>query len=133
LDEALRIVESAGHVVASRHGPRGAGEKADYPDVAVAVARAVAAEPGAFGILVCGSGQGMAMTANRFRGVRAAVCSDPYSAAMARAHNDANVLCLGQRVVGPGVAELVLRAFLAGTFEGGRHAARVDKVNAAGG
>ena len=83
-------------------------------------------------MLVCGSGIGMSMAANRHPGVRAAVCTEAYAARMTRAHNDANVLCLGSRIVGPGVAEDVLRAFLEGGFEGGRHARRVAKIEPGG-
>ena len=100
----------------------------DYPDFGHRVAGAVASGAHALGLLVCGSGVGMSITANRHAGVRAVVCSEPYSAAMARAHNDANVLCLGARVVGPGLAERILDAFLEGRFEGGRHQRRVDEI-----
>ncbi len=102
----------------------------DYPDWAAPVARAVAAGQADFGLLVCGTGQGMAMAANRVPGVRAAVVADTFSARATRAHNDANVLCLGQRIVGTGVAEDILDAFLATPYEGGRHAARVAKLSA---
>lgn len=100
----------------------------DYPDFAHGVASAIESGDHALGILVCGSGVGMCITANKHPGVRAVVCSEPYSAAMARAHNDANVLCLGARVVGVGLAESILDAFLEGDFEGGRHARRVGKI-----
>jgi ribose 5-phosphate isomerase B len=102
----------------------------DYPDYAHAVARRVAESGGAtLGLLVCGSGVGMSIAANRHAGVRAVVCSEPYSAAMARRHNDANVLCVGSRVVGAGLAEQILDAFLSAEFEGGRHARRVAKID----
>jgi ribose 5-phosphate isomerase B len=103
----------------------------DYPDYAHALAMGI--ETGRFkqGILVCGTGIGMAMTANRHPGVRAAVCSDSFSARMARAHNDANVLCLGGRVVGFGLAIDLVDAFLGASFEGGRHASRVKKIERA--
>lgn len=123
-DELARL----GHEVVAVHGPAEPGERCDYPDIAKAVARGVAGDAGSLGLLVCGSGQGMAMTANRYAGVRAAVCSDVFSAAATRAHNDANILCLGERVIGVGVAKEVLGAFLRGEFEGGRHAARVAKI-----
>ncbi|MEM7136595.1 MAG: ribose 5-phosphate isomerase B [Myxococcota bacterium] len=102
-------------------------DSTDYPDYAHQVAAAVAQGDG-LGLLVCGTGIGMSMTANRHRGVRAALCGDIFSAGMARQHNDANVLCLGARVTGPGLAEAILRAFLQSTFEGGRHQRRVDKI-----
>jgi ribose 5-phosphate isomerase B len=102
----------------------------DYPDFAVRVARAVAEGRAERGLLVCGTGIGMSMTANKVPGVRAAVCTDDFTARMARAHNDANVLCLGARVLGTGVAESALEAFLATAFEGGRHERRVEKIRA---
>jgi ribose 5-phosphate isomerase B len=101
----------------------------DYPDYAVLVARAVAAGEAEFGLLVCGTGQGMAMSANRVPGVRAAVVSDTFTAHATREHNDANVLCLGERVVGPGLAGEILDTFLGASFEGGRHAGRVAKLS----
>lgn len=100
----------------------------DYPDYAHELARLVAEGEVDLGVLICGSGVGMSIAANRHAGVRAVVCSEPYSAAMARKHNDANVLCMGARVVGPGLAEGILEAFLSASFEGGRHARRVDKI-----
>lgn len=100
----------------------------DYPDYAHRVARGVVAGEAQLGLLVCGSGVGVSIAANRLPGVRAVVCSEPYSAAMARRHNDANVLCLGARVVGVGLGESILTAFLESEFEGGRHAERVAKI-----
>ena len=100
----------------------------DYPDYARALASRVAAGQFQLGILVCGTGVGMAMAANRHKGVRAAPCSDPYAARMTRQHNDANVLCLGSRIVGAGLAEDIVKAFLDATFEGGRHSGRVAKI-----
>ena len=105
-----------------------AAASVDYPDFAHRVASAVGSGAHDLGLLVCGSGVGMSMAANRHAGVRAVVCGEPYSAAMARAHNDANVLCLGARVVGQGLAEAILDAFLQGAFEGGRHEGRVEKI-----
>ncbi|GDX78647.1 ribose 5-phosphate isomerase B [Deltaproteobacteria bacterium] len=102
----------------------------DYPDYAVQVGRAVAGGAADFGLLVCGTGQGMAMTANRIPGVRAAVVADTFTARATRQHNDANVLCLGERVVGPGLAGDILDAFLGANFEGGRHAGRIAKFTA---
>lgn len=100
----------------------------DYPDYARRASSLVAEGKHGLGILVCGSGVGMSIAANKVAGVRAVVCSEPYSAAMARRHNDANVLCLGARVVGPGLAREILEAFLRQQFEGGRHQRRVDKL-----
>lgn len=101
----------------------------DYPDFAIAVARGVAAGEADFGLLCCGTGQGMAMTANRIPGVRAAVVSDTFTARSTREHNDANVLCLGERVVGPGLAADILDLFRSTAFAGGRHAGRVAKIH----
>ena len=104
-------------------------ERVDYPDFGHRVAEAVLAHEGSLGLLVCGSGIGISIAANRHAGVRAALCHDSYSARLSREHNDANVLCLGARVIGEGLARDVLEAFLGGRFEGGRHAARVAKID----
>jgi ribose 5-phosphate isomerase B len=104
----------------------------DYPDFAHALARGIGDGRYALGVLVCGTGIGMSIAANRHPGVRAAVCTEAFAARMTRAHNDANVLCLGSRIVGPGVAEDVLRAFIGSEFEGGRHARRVAKLEPGG-
>ena len=100
----------------------------DYPDYAGAVARAVAAGEADLGVVVCGTGIGVAMTANKVPGVRAAVVHDVFTAHYSREHNDANVLCLGARVVGYGVAETALAEFLATDFGQGRHTRRVEKI-----
>lgn len=123
-------LRTAGHEVVAVHGPQSAEDKTDYPDVARSVCAEISATPGTFGLLVCGTGQGMAMTANHIPGIRAVVCSDVFSASMGRAHNDANVLCVGQRVVGLGLADEIVAAFCRTTFEGGRHQRRVDKIEA---
>jgi ribose 5-phosphate isomerase B len=102
-------------------------EPSDYPDPAHQVAKAVSEGEG-IGLLVCGSGLGMAMAANRHPGVRAAVCDHPHVAEMARRFNDANVLCIGARMVGAYLAEQILKDFLTSTFEGGRHERRVRKI-----
>ncbi|MBT8454035.1 MAG: ribose 5-phosphate isomerase B [Deltaproteobacteria bacterium] len=104
-------------------------DSTDYPDYAHRVASAVARGDG-LGLLVCGTGIGMSMAANRHPGVRAALCGDVFSASMSRQHNDANVLCVGARVVGPGLAAAILEAFLSHDFEGGRHERRVEKIEA---
>lgn len=103
-------------------------DSTDYPDYAHQVSSAVA-RGGGLGLLVCGTGLGMSMAANRHRGVRAALCGDMFSASMARKHNDANVICIGARVVGPGLAAEILKAFLSAEFEGGRHQRRVQKID----
>jgi len=106
-------------------------ESVDYPDIAREVAEAVAAGQFERAILICGTGIGMSITANKVPGIRAAACSECYSARMARAHNNANVLGIGGRVVGPGLALDIAKAFLETQFEyGSRHEKRVDKINA---
>jgi ribose 5-phosphate isomerase B len=104
------------------------GESVDYPDFASRLSRSVGACDFPLGVLICGTGIGMSIVANKYRGVRAALCTTEFEARMARAHNDANVLCLGQRVVGGGVAKAILEAFLEQPFEGGRHEKRVQKI-----
>ena len=103
-------------------------QSVDYPDFAETVGRKVADGEADVGLLICGTGIGMCIAANKVRGVRAALCHECYSAQMARAHNDANVLCLGGRVVGPELARQVLATFLESSFEGGRHQRRLDKI-----
>jgi ribose 5-phosphate isomerase B len=103
-------------------------ESVDYPDFAIKVARAVQNDRAAFGLLICGTGIGMSITANRLAGVRAALCNDLYTARMARAHNDANILALGSRVVGSGLAQEIVKTFLETPFERGRHLRRVKKM-----
>ncbi len=102
----------------------------DYPDFAAAVARAVAAGEAAAGIIVCSTGIGVSMTANKVRGVRAALVHHAYEAEMTRRHNDANVLCLGANITGPAIALNAVKTFLNTDFEGGRHQRRVDKMMA---
>ncbi len=100
-----------------------------YPEFARAVCENVQKAPDTtFGILICGTGIGMSMCANKFNGIRAAVCSDTYSAKMTRQHNDANVLCMGARVIGSCLAQDILDQFLENEFQGGRHAIRVDMM-----
>jgi len=102
----------------------------DYPDFAVKVARAVASNEFDRGILCCGTGIGVAITANKVPGIRAAVCGDTFSARASREHNDANVLCLGERVIGPGLALEILKVWLESEFARGRHQRRVEKIKA---
>jgi len=106
-----------------------AGEKVDYPAMAFEVSNAVVSGACALGLLLCGTGVGMSIAANKVRGIRAACCSEPYSALLSRQHNDSNVLCMGARVVGPELAKMILGAWLNAEFEGGRHATRVDMIN----
>ncbi|MDR3277825.1 MAG: ribose 5-phosphate isomerase B [Oscillospiraceae bacterium] len=105
-------------------------ESCDYPAIAAAAARAVASGAAERGILVCGTGIGMSIAANKINGVRAALCGDCFSAEMTRRHNDANVLCLGARVTGAGLALKIADIFLDTAFEGGRHARRVGQLAA---
>jgi ribose 5-phosphate isomerase B len=105
------------------------GDRVDYPDYGEAVGRAVASGEAALGIAVCGSGIGIAMAANKVAGVRAAVVHDVTSARLTREHNDANVLCLGERLIGVQTALDAVDAWLGATFEGGRHQGRVDKID----
>jgi ribose 5-phosphate isomerase B len=105
-------------------------ESVDYPDIAAPVARAVAAGDAERGILICGTGIGVSLAANKVDGVRAALCTDCYMARMAREHNDAQILCLGGRVLGVGSALDIVQVFLGSEFLGGRHARRVDKISA---
>ena len=105
-------------------------ESCDYPEFGAAVARAVAAGTCERGILICGTGIGISISANKIHGIRAALCGDCFSAEMTRRHNDANIVALGARVVGPGLALKIVDTFLDTPFEGGRHARRVEKMMA---
>ncbi len=125
-DRIRARLASAGHQVVDC-GTEGAAS-VDYPDFAERVARLVAGGDVERGILVCGTGIGMSIAANKVHGVRAAKCNDPEEARLARAHNDANVLCLGARIVDPSVIDRMVDAFVAGPFEGGRHERRVAKL-----
>ena len=124
----VELLKQKGHEVVDL-GPF-SKERVDYPDYAHKVAASVLADPKAQGVLICGSGIGMSMAANRHAGIRAALCHDAYTATVARGHNDANVLCFGERIVGKGVAESIIDAWIGGSFEGGRHSSRVEKIEA---
>ena len=104
-------------------------DSVDYPDIAVSVVNAVLSGECECGILICGTGIGMSIAANKHKGIRAALCGEPYSAKCARKHNDANILTMGSRVIGPGLAVEIVESFLAEPFEGGRHKRRLDKIN----
>lgn len=119
---------AAGHVVEVLGVCDPAG--CDYPDIAYPVAHAVAAGEADYGVLVCGSGNGMAMAANKVAGVRAALGRDELAAAMSRRHNDANVLCLSSDAASPAELVAIVTAFLDAPFDGGRHARRVAKIAA---
>lgn len=102
----------------------------DYPDCARPVCEAVQNGTAEKGILICGTGIGISMAANKFKGIRAALCSDVYSAKMTKVHNNANVICLGGRVTGRELAYMIVDAWLDAEFEGGRHEARIAKIHA---
>jgi len=125
---AIRVARDLGFEVQDL-GPF-SDESVDYPDYAQHVGEAVASGRARLGVLVCGTGIGMSIAANKVKGARAAHCTTEYDARMARAHNDANVLCIGERVLGPGLGGAVVVAFLTQAFEGGRHQRRVDKIGA---
>lgn len=105
-------------------------DSCDYPDFALPVAQAVAKGEYDRGILICGTGIGIGIVANKVKGVRAALCHDTFSAEACRNHNDANILTMGERIVGEGLALKIVETFLNSDFEGGRHQRRVDKIKA---
>ena len=121
------FLQQAGHEVTD-HGTNST-ESVDYPPIMASVARAVAAGEAERGIVLGGSGQGEQIVANKVQGVRAALCNDLYTARMSRAHNDANVLSIGARVVGLGLAEEIVTLWLSTDFEGGRHQRRIDQIS----
>lgn len=122
----------AAHIKAKGFEPVDIGptttESTHYPKHGAAAAELVASGDCELGIILCGTGQGIMMAANKVKGIRCGVCSDPYSAAMTRLHNDANMLSIGARVVGEGLALEIVDAFLDAEFEGGRHGTRVDMI-----
>lgn len=124
------LFEKRGHQVIDL-GPN-TKDRVDYPDYAAKVCESVLKDNGSKGILICGSGIGMSMAANKFDGIRAALCHNEYSAKMAREHNDANVICIGERVSGFGMVEAIIDSWNNSSFEGGRHEGRVEKINALG-
>ncbi len=122
--EILEYVESLGHQ-AVNYGTD-TGERCDYPVYGKLVARAVAAKEADCGILICGTGVGISIAANKVKGIRAGVCSDTATARLIKEHNNANILAFGARIVGPELAKELVRAYLAAEFLGGRHQARVE-------
>lgn len=120
------FVSQLGHNIVDL-GPHSA-DRVDYPDFAKKCTDAVLKDNGSFGILICGTGIGISIAANKVPGIRAALCHDSYTAKLTRLHNDANILCFGERVVGKGVIEEMISTFIATEFEGGRHATRVAKI-----
>lgn len=121
------FLKNLGHEVTD-FGPDSA-ESADYPDFVHPAATSIEKKENQLGILVCGSGNGVAITANKHQGVRAAICWNTELATLARQHNDANMICLGARFTGYEYAEQIVEAFLTADFEGGRHQRRVDKIS----
>jgi ribose 5-phosphate isomerase B len=127
--ELIKALEALGDTVVDV-GAFDGTTSVDYPDFARAACDKLLAEPGALGLLVCGSGTGISIAANKIDGIRAVRATDPWSARLAREHNDCNVVCLGERVTGAGVAEEIVKAFRDGRFAAGRHAQRVEKLSA---
>lgn len=132
----IAALQDWGIPVLSEIGPESASASVDYPNIAREVCDRVARDrkthDDVYGLLVCGTGQGMAMTANRIPGIRAGVVADAYSARVIRVHNDANVICMGERVLGTELAKLILRQFVDAAFEGGRHQRRVELIESTG-
>ncbi len=126
--ELIVSLRGLGHEVTDL-GPE-TTESVDYPDYAKRLCEQVVNGRPPLGILICGTGIGMSIAANKVHGIRAAVCRSEFESRVTRQHNDANVLCLGARVTGGGLAFEIARAFLAASFEGGRHQQRLEKVNA---
>ena len=124
----VSYLENKGHVIVN-YGTD-TEERTDYPIYGKKVARAVASGECEFGILICGTGIGISLAANKVKGIRAAVCSEPYSARLTRQHNNANIIAFGARVVGQSMAEMIVDEFLGATFEGGRHQERIDMITA---
>lgn len=101
----------------------------DYPDFGLPCAEAVAAGEAARGVVICGTGVGISISANKVRGIRCALCSDPVTARLTREHNDANMLAMGGRIIGIELAKEIVRVFLCTSFQGGRHQTRIDKIS----
>jgi len=127
-DEIIKALKTMGYIIED-FGVF-SSDPVDYPDIAGRVAEAVAEGRFDRGVLVCGTGLGMSIAANKVRGIRAGVCSETYSAKMARAHNDAQIICIGARVVGYGLGLEIVRSFLETGYDGGRHEPRVSKIKA---
>ncbi|MEJ2182408.1 MAG: ribose 5-phosphate isomerase B [Nitrospirota bacterium] len=127
MKDAVAALLRASGVQVEDMGTRGK-DSVDYPDFGERVARAVASGEADRGILICGTGIGMSIVANKVPAVRAALCNEPLSARMSRLHNDANVLVMGARLIGPAMAADIVRTWLETPFEGGRHALRLEKI-----
>ena len=123
-----RYVEAMGHEVVNFGTD--STQRCDYPVYGKKVADAVASGECVFGILICGTGVGISLAANKTKGIRAVVCSEPYTARLSRQHNNTNIVAFGARVIGPATAEMIVQEFLTAEFEGGRHQNRVDMLQA---
>ncbi len=128
-EEILKFLKTIANVQISDLGPANR-DSVDYPDFGAKVSEAVAGGTADRGILICGTGIGMSIVANRYPRVRAALCHDHFTAQMSREHNDANILVMGERVIGKGVALDIVRTWLDTEFAGGRHQNRLDKISA---
>ena len=122
--DIIAVLRELGHEVEDQGS--NSSDSVDYPSFARAVSTLVQAGECERGILICGTGIGMSMAANRIPGIRAALCHEMFSAKMSREHNDANIICLGARVTGPGLAQEIVRTWMASDFSGGRHQRRID-------
>lgn len=122
----INYVEELGHEVID-FGPQ-SPERTDYPKYGKIVATAVAENKADAGILICGTGVGISIAANKVKGIRAVVCSEPYTAQLSKQHNNTNILAFGSRVVGSELAKMIVKAWLEAEFEGGRHADRVQMI-----
>ncbi len=122
----IEILKNFGHEVVDLGTD--SNERVDYPDFAHKLSEAVLKDEKSQGVLICGTGIGMSLSANKHKGIRAALCHNAYTATMSRAHNNANVLCFGERVVGLGVVESIIKAWCQTSFERGRHINRVKKI-----
>jgi ribose 5-phosphate isomerase B len=127
-NEVIAYLKSKGHELVDVS--EADGTRVDYPDIAGAAAAKVLSNEVEFGILFCGTGIGISIAANKVPGIRAALCHDAYTASMARAHNNAQIVCAGARVTGAEVIKQIVEVFLTTSFEGGRHGCRVDKIMA---
>jgi ribose 5-phosphate isomerase B len=126
-EEILKFLKTVANIQVSDLGPAGR-ESVDYPDYGAKVSEAVSSGAMDRGILICGTGIGMSIVANRYPNVRAALCHDHFTAQMSREHNDANILVMGERVIGKGVALEIVKTWLDTAFAGGRHLKRLDKI-----
>lgn len=124
--EVMKYVEELGHEVIN-FGVDSA-ESVDYPAQGLKVANAVISGEADLGIALCGTGVGISMACNKVKGIRAVVCSEPFSAKMSREHNNANILCMGGRVVGPELGKMIVKEWLNAEFQGGRHQRRVNQI-----